>query len=100
MNANLSRAIAAAVGVAVISGVIQAAPTQRGARTARPAQPAGTEAIVPFKINVPDVDVVDLKQRLARARIPDELDGAGWDYGTNRAYLTELVAYWRDRFDW
>jgi microsomal epoxide hydrolase len=35
-----------------------------------------------------------------RTRFPDELEGAGWTYGTNLAYLKELVAYWRDKFDW
>jgi hypothetical protein len=80
MNANLPRAIAAAFGVAIILGVFQVASGQRGAPTARSAQPAGTEAITPFKINVPEADLIDLKQRLARARIPDELAGACWDY--------------------
>jgi pimeloyl-ACP methyl ester carboxylesterase len=37
----------------------------------------------------------------ARApRGPDEIEGAGWDYGTNREYLQQLVAYWRDGYDW
>ena len=27
-------------------------------------------------------------------------DGAGWDYGTELEYLTELITYWRDDFDW
>jgi epoxide hydrolase len=57
-------------------------------------------AIVPFKIRVPDTVLADLKERLARARFPDELEGAGWSYGTNQTYLRELVTYWRDKFDW
>ena len=61
---------------------------------------AGDEAIRPFTIRVPDSVLVDLKQRLARARFPGEIAGSGWDYGTNLAYLKELVTYWRDRFDW
>jgi len=44
--------------------------------------------------------LADLKQRLARARFPGEIPGSNWDYGTNLAYLKELVAYWRDRYDW
>src|SRR5262245_45541058 len=61
--------------------------------------PVGS-AIEPFSIHVPDAVLADLKQRLARARPPEELDGSGWTYGTNRTYLMELVAYWRDTFDW
>jgi pimeloyl-ACP methyl ester carboxylesterase len=60
----------------------------------------GTDAIVPFKIHVSDAVLADLKQRLARARFADEIPEVGWDYGTNLAYLKELVTYWRDRYDW
>src|SRR5262245_57560359 len=56
--------------------------------------------VVPFTIRVPDADLADLKARLARARYPDEIEGSGWTYGTNLAYLKSLVEYWRDRFDW
>ncbi|HUR36007.1 MAG TPA: alpha/beta fold hydrolase [Vicinamibacterales bacterium] len=63
---------------------------------ARPAD----DAIVPFKINVPDSVLRDLKERLARTRFPDQLPNVGWDYGTDPAYLKPLVEYWRDRFDW
>jgi epoxide hydrolase len=60
----------------------------------------GSEAIVPYKINVPDAVLRDLKERLARTRFPDQLQNVGWDYGTDPAYLKPLVEYWRDRFDW
>lgn len=56
--------------------------------------------INPFKIQVDDAVLTDLKQRLARTRWPDEIPGSEWDYGTNLEYLQELVAYWRDTFDW
>ena len=58
------------------------------------------EAIRPFEIAVPDAVLADLRDRLARTRLPDDLPGTEWDYGTNRAYLEELLAYWRDDFDW
>jgi microsomal epoxide hydrolase len=57
-------------------------------------------AVAPFVIRVPDAALADLRERLTRARFPDELEGSGWRYGTNLAYLKSLVAYWRDRFDW
>jgi pimeloyl-ACP methyl ester carboxylesterase len=56
--------------------------------------------VEPFRIEVSDAVLADLKERLARTRFPDEIPGSGWDYGTNLAYLEELVAYWRDRYDW
>ncbi len=54
----------------------------------------------PFQINVPQPVLDDLQQRLARTRWPDEIEGAGWDYGTNREYLKQLVAYWQNGYDW
>ena len=44
--------------------------------------------------------LADLKQRLSQARFADEFMDAGWDYGTNLAYLRNLVEYWRDKYDW
>ena len=48
-------------------------------------------------IEVPQADLDDLADRLARTRWTDEIEGAGWDYGTSVGYLKELTDYWRDR---
>jgi pimeloyl-ACP methyl ester carboxylesterase len=57
-------------------------------------------SIQPFKINIPQATLDDLHERLARTRWPDEVEGAGWDYGTNIGYLKSLVDYWQHEFDW
>lgn len=54
----------------------------------------------PFRLNVPQAVLDDLQKRLARTRWPDEIDGAGWDYGTNLAYMQQLVNYWQNDYDW
>ena len=55
----------------------------------------------PFKIEIPDAALADLRERLRRTRWPTDLmPHAGWTYGTNNAYLKELCAYWADGFDW
>ena len=54
----------------------------------------------PFTIDVADDVLADLRQRLADTRWPDEIPNTQWDYGTNLAYLEELVEYWRTGFDW
>ncbi|AIT81420.1 epoxide hydrolase family protein [Novosphingobium pentaromativorans] len=59
-----------------------------------------TPQVTPFKAHVSDDVINDLKLRLARTRWPDEPEDAGWDYGTNLAYLKELCDYWQDGFDW
>jgi pimeloyl-ACP methyl ester carboxylesterase len=53
-----------------------------------------------FKIEVPEDVLTDLRERLGRTRLPDEISGSGWQYGTSLAYLKELIEYWRSRYDW
>ncbi|MGA2289568.1 epoxide hydrolase family protein [Bradyrhizobium sp.] len=53
-----------------------------------------------FTLHIPDPDIADLRDRLARARFPDQAPGAAWAFGTDVTYLRQLIEYWRDRFDW
>ena len=53
-----------------------------------------------FTIAVPDAVLDDLARRLDATRWPDEIVDAGWDYGTNLAYLKALAGYWRRGYDW
>lgn len=54
----------------------------------------------PFELHVRDEAIDDLRARLARTRFPDAAPGASWAYGADVAYLEDLVAYWREEFDW
>jgi pimeloyl-ACP methyl ester carboxylesterase len=56
--------------------------------------------IRPFRIEITQADLDDLRDRLARTRWPDELPGVGWTRGVPLDYLKELAAYWRDGYDW
>jgi pimeloyl-ACP methyl ester carboxylesterase len=56
--------------------------------------------IRPFRIDVPQADLDDLRDRLRRTRWPDELPGVGWSRGVPLAYLKELAGYWADGYDW
>jgi pimeloyl-ACP methyl ester carboxylesterase len=53
-----------------------------------------------FKLNVPESALVDLNERLARTRFPDEPPNAPWATGASVAYLKELLDYWRTKFSW
>ncbi len=53
-----------------------------------------------FTVSIPEQTLTDLRDRLARTRFAPEFANAQWDYGTNGAYLKELIEYWRDTFDW
>ncbi|RIV25568.1 epoxide hydrolase [Fibrisoma montanum] len=54
----------------------------------------------PYQINVAQAVLDDLQTRLANTRWPDETTDAGWQSGTDPAYLRQLVTYWQTRFDW
>src|SRR5262245_8757105 len=54
----------------------------------------------PFTIHVHDETLADLKSRLGRTRWPDQNPGGGWQYGTDLAYMKDLVRYWREQYDW
>ncbi|HLX48010.1 MAG TPA: epoxide hydrolase [Streptosporangiaceae bacterium] len=54
----------------------------------------------PFKIEIPQAQLDDLKQRLAATRWPDEMPGAGWSRGVPLGYIKELAEYWRTTYDW
>ena len=56
--------------------------------------------IRPFRIEIPQADVDDLRERLARTRWPDQIPGAGRDYGIPLEYVRELAEYWRTGYDW
>ncbi|MEV2268822.1 epoxide hydrolase family protein [Nonomuraea africana] len=56
--------------------------------------------IRPFRIEIPQADVDDLKDRLARTRWPQDSPEDGWSRGVPLGYLKDLTAYWADGFDW
>jgi len=53
-----------------------------------------------FAIQVPDAVLAELAHRLDTTRWPDEIENAGWEFGSNLAYLRSLAEYWRHGYDW
>lgn len=58
------------------------------------------QQIHPFRIDVPQVQLDDLRDRLAATRWPDELPGVDWSYGVPVSYARGLAEHWRTEFDW
>ena len=56
--------------------------------------------MTPFRIHVPDSDLEDLQRRLLSTRYPDQLEGAGWDYGMNLDVLRRFIDHWSANYDW
>lgn len=57
-------------------------------------------AIRPFTLDIPEADLADLAARLDRTRWPEAATVDDWTQGTPLAALGELVAYWRNGYDW
>lgn len=62
------------------------------------------DALIPFRIDIPQADIDDLHDRLARTRwpiaVPGRDDRNDFSRGIPSVYLRELAEYWRDEFDW
>jgi epoxide hydrolase len=61
---------------------------------------AAAQLIEPFELRVSDAQLIDLRRRLDAIRWPDRETVTDWSQGVPLAYLQELVAYWRDGYDW
>ncbi|WP_067475721.1 epoxide hydrolase family protein [Nocardia amamiensis] len=61
-----------------------------------------TTQVRPFRIDIPQSELDDLRQRLTSARLPHVVPGTegDWGRGITPRYLGELAEYWRDEFDW
>lgn len=56
--------------------------------------------IQPFRVDVPQAELDDLQDRLARTRWTDELPGSGSDYGVALSQVKAWAEHWRTTFDW
>jgi pimeloyl-ACP methyl ester carboxylesterase len=73
-----------------VSGAFESTAAKNGA-------PFVAEA---FSIQVEQHVLDDLHERLRRTRWTDQMDGTGWEYGTDLGYLQELCSYWLESYDW
>jgi hypothetical protein len=55
-------------------------------------------SVQPYNIAVSQAELEGLLPS-SQHYLPDELNGAGWDYGA-LADIKRLAAYWQDSFDW
>ncbi|NBW77037.1 MAG: epoxide hydrolase [Sphingomonadaceae bacterium] len=54
----------------------------------------------PFILDVPQQELDDLKARIDLTRWPEQEPVSDWSQGTPLAVLQELIAYWRNDYDW
>jgi epoxide hydrolase len=56
--------------------------------------------IHPFRIDVPDDVLIDLRRRLEATRWPDAECVDDWSQGIPLSYTKELAGYWANEYDW
>jgi pimeloyl-ACP methyl ester carboxylesterase len=59
-----------------------------------------SEQITPFRIEIPEADLEDLRQRLRLTRWPEPETVDDWSQGVPLAYVRELCSYWLESYDW
>jgi hypothetical protein len=83
------------------SGIIVFGAMTCLALSSTPAAPENTDTTIrPFRVNVPDADLADLKRRLTTTRWPTKELVEDRSQGVQLATLKELVRYWSTDYDW
>jgi len=86
---------------AIRIGVIAMATMSSVALSSTPAVAEnGDAAIRPFRVNIPEKDLVDLRQRITAARWPSKELVADRSQGVQLATLKALAQYWATEYDW
>jgi hypothetical protein len=96
------------LGAAAATGAAGIVPASLGSLTAqgtamKAAQlvlPSAAKDVTPFKIQVPQEALDDLKLRLASTRWPERETVRDWSQGVPLQKAQPLIAYWRDKYDW
>jgi pimeloyl-ACP methyl ester carboxylesterase len=85
---------------AILTGHLGHRATPR--RTAPPGLvlPAATSAVTPFRAEVPQALLDDLKRRLGLTRWPEQETVADWSQGVPLARMQDVAKYWQHSYDW
>ena len=89
----LAAAAAGAFGLA-------APAASRAAALAGSSAGGGDNAIRPFRINVPEKALVDLRRRIAATQWPDRETVKDQSQGVPLATMQELARHWATDYDW
>jgi microsomal epoxide hydrolase len=84
----------------LIAGLLFNREIQAEERTGLTSTAQLLNAIAPFHLTIPQTQIDDLRERLAKTRWPEEAPELDWSYGPPVAYLRNVVEYWRTAYDW
>jgi microsomal epoxide hydrolase len=71
--------------------------------TSANSNPGGSQkmsSLARFHINIPDLEIQQIRRRVSDARLPALSKGAGWRYGVDQSWFMGLIDYWSSGFDW
>jgi pimeloyl-ACP methyl ester carboxylesterase len=88
--------LAAAMSLMLLAAVLAQQPAQTGTQTAT----REDSKIRPFRVNVPEKVLVDLRRRIGATRWPDRETVNDQSQGIQLAKLQELVRYWGNGYNW
>ena len=54
----------------------------------------------PYVVDIPQIELDDLRRRLRATRWPDQMPGQEWVYGAELTEVQAVVEYWGERYDW
>jgi pimeloyl-ACP methyl ester carboxylesterase len=89
------RTVLAAAAFGLANSTVPAAAIPAGSRA-----PEGANAIRPFRVDVPEAELADLRQRIAATRWPDRETVSDSSQGIRLTKLQELVRHWGTDHDW
>jgi pimeloyl-ACP methyl ester carboxylesterase len=90
-------AIAAAGAASLIPSRLAAAPTSASTRVF---DASTSDAIRPFRVHVPEEQLVDLRRRIAATRWPDQETVSDGSQGVQLAKFQDVMRYWATGYDW
>src|ERR1700689_998310 len=59
-----------------------------------------SDDVIPFRVDVPEASLADLRERLRRTRWPEPETVTDWSQGTPLPYVRELCQYWLMEYEW
>ena len=74
--------------------------TQTTATPPKNDENADKDAIRPFRINIPEEALVDLRRQIAATRWPEKETVADQSQGVQLATMQKLARYWATDYDW
>src|SRR6266404_421905 len=100
MPGRLSRRNFMNAAMSAAAGLVLATTRRAAAKSERPTLPAATKDVTPFKVEVPQGAIDDLKRRLASTRWPERETVSDWSQGVPLEKAKALIAYWHDKYEW